>query len=43
LTYRIVKADKKSDYHFASNLSKFIMLAGIFYSLVVYYIISFRL
>lgn len=42
LTYRIVKADKKSDYHFASNLSKFIMLAGIFYSLVVYYIISVR-
>ncbi len=43
LTYRIVKADKKSDYNFASNLSKFIMLAGIFYSLVVYYIISIRL
>lgn len=40
LTYRIVKADKKSDYHFASNLSKLIMLAGILYSLVVYYIIS---
>ncbi len=42
LTYRIVKADKKSDYHLASNLSKFIMLAGIFYSLVVYFIISVR-
>lgn len=42
LTYRIIKADKRSDYHFASNLSKFIMLAGIFYSLVVYFIISVR-
>ena len=42
LTYRIIKADKKSDYRFASNLSKFIMLAGICYSLVVYFIISVR-
>ncbi len=43
LIYRIVKAEKKSDYHFASNLSKFIILAGIFYSLVVYYIISVKM
>lgn len=42
LTYKIVKANKKSDYRFASNLSKVIMLAGIFYSLVVYFIISVR-
>jgi len=42
LTYRIYKADSKSDYHFASNLSKMIMLAGIVYALVVYYIISVK-
>lgn len=40
LTYRMIKADKKSDYRFASNLSKMIMLAGIIYSLVVYFIIT---
>jgi 4-hydroxybenzoate polyprenyltransferase len=42
LTYRMLKADSKQDYRFASNLSKFIMLAGIFYSLVVYFIISVK-
>lgn len=40
LTYKIIVADKKSDYHKASNLSKLIMLAGIFYSLVAHYIIT---
>ena len=32
--YFIIKADNKNDYHFASNLLKFIMLAGILYSIV---------
>ncbi|MCF6240045.1 MAG: geranylgeranylglycerol-phosphate geranylgeranyltransferase [Bacteroidales bacterium] len=32
--YIIIKADDKNDYHFASNLLKFIMLAGILYSKV---------
>ena len=42
LTIKVYKADSKSDYHFASNLSKLIMLAGIVYSVVVYYIISVK-
>ena len=37
LIYKIVKADKKTDYHFASVLMKFIMLTGILYSLVAAY------
>ncbi len=32
--YLIIQADDKSDYRFASNLLKFIMLAGILYSIV---------
>ncbi len=32
--YLIIKADDKEDYRFASNLLKFIMLAGILYSIV---------
>ncbi len=34
LIYVIYKADDKNDYHFASTLLKFIMLAGILYSIV---------
>ncbi len=40
LVYKIIKADKKSDYHFASVFLKFIMLVGISYSLVAAYIFS---
>jgi 4-hydroxybenzoate polyprenyltransferase len=40
LTFLIIKADKKNDYHRASNLTKFIMLAGILYSLVAFVIIT---
>ena len=39
LLYKIIVADVKKDYHSASNLSKVIMLAGIFYALVANYII----
>ncbi len=37
LIYMIIKADDKKDYHKASNLSKFIMLAGILYALLANY------
>jgi len=40
LIYKIIVAGKKSDYHFVSVLMKFIMLAGILYSLVAAYIFS---
>jgi len=40
LTFLIIKADYKNDYHRASNLTKFIMLAGILYSLVAFVIIT---
>jgi len=39
LVYKIIAAEDKKDYHRASNLSKLIMLAGIFYALVANYII----
>jgi len=37
LIYRIIKANSKKDYHFASVLMKFIMLGGLLYSLVAAY------
>ena len=40
LFYKIISADNKKDYHFASNLSKIIMLAGILYALIANYIIN---
>lgn len=40
LFYKIISAENKKDYHFASNLSKIIMLAGIMYALVANYIIN---
>ncbi|MBL7110588.1 MAG: geranylgeranylglycerol-phosphate geranylgeranyltransferase [Bacteroidales bacterium] len=40
LAWIIFKADNKDDYHRASNITKIIMLAGITYSIVVYFIIS---
>jgi 4-hydroxybenzoate polyprenyltransferase len=40
LAWIIFKARDKDDYHRASNLTKIIMLAGISYSIVVYFIIS---
>ncbi len=39
LVYKIIVAENKKDYHRASNVSKLIMLAGIFYALVANYII----
>jgi len=40
LAWIIFKAGNKDDYHRASNITKIIMLAGIAYSIVVYFIIS---
>ena len=40
LVYKIVKANKKADYHFASTFLKFIMLSGILFSLVTAYIFN---
>ena len=40
LAWIIFKAANKDDYHRASNITKIIMLAGIAYSIVVYFIIS---
>jgi 4-hydroxybenzoate polyprenyltransferase len=40
LAYLIIKAENKNHYHQASNLTKFIMLTGILYSLVAFFIIS---
>lgn len=42
LIYKIVRASTKNNYHVASNLTKLIMLAGILYSLVVYFIITYK-
>lgn len=39
LGYKLIKSNKKKDYRWASNLSKLIMLAGIFYAIVANYII----
>lgn len=39
LLYKLLTAKEKKDYHFASNLSKAIMLAGILYALVANYLI----
>ena len=38
----ILRAGNKQDYHRASNLIKSIMLAGIMYSALVFYILNFR-
>lgn len=40
LAYLIIKAENKNHYHQASNLTKLIMLAGILYSLVAFFIIT---
>ncbi len=40
LIYKIIKANDKKDYHFASILSKIIMVLGILYSFVVYFKLS---
>jgi 4-hydroxybenzoate polyprenyltransferase len=39
LSYRLLKASGKKDYHACSNITKLIMLAGILYSVLVYFII----
>lgn len=39
LLFRLVAARDKKDYHFCSNLTKIIMLAGILYSVIFYIII----
>ncbi len=38
LIYKIIQSKNKTHYHFASNLTKFIMLTGLLYSLVANYI-----
>ncbi|PID92151.1 MAG: prenyltransferase [Bacteroidetes bacterium] len=38
----ILRAKKKKHYHHASTLIKFIMLAGILYSLLVFYLLNFK-
>jgi 4-hydroxybenzoate polyprenyltransferase len=40
LIYRILRAGTREDYRSCSNLTKTIMLAGILYSFIVYYIIQ---
>jgi 4-hydroxybenzoate polyprenyltransferase len=40
LVYKIIRAKTKSDYHFANILSKIIMLAGILYSFIAWYIFT---
>lgn len=42
LVYSLIKASSKKAFHFASLFSKFIMLAGMGYAFVAYYIISFK-
>ena len=39
LIFRLISARDKKDYHFCSNLTKLIMLAGILYSVIFYIII----
>jgi len=39
VVYKIIIANDKKDYHWASNITKVIMLTGIFYALVANYII----
>ncbi len=39
LCFRLIAAGDKNDYHFCSNLTKVIMLAGILYSVIFYIII----
>jgi len=43
LLYRIIIAQKKEEFHIASQITKFIMLAGILYSFVVRYIVLSQL
>jgi 4-hydroxybenzoate polyprenyltransferase len=43
LLYRISIAQQKEDFHFASQVTKFIMLSGIMYSSVVRYIVLHQL
>lgn len=40
--FKIIKANSQKDYHLASILMKVIMFFGIFYSVVVWYIINFK-
>lgn len=41
LIYKILKSENKSDWHKASVIAKLIMLAGIMYSMVIFYNFSF--
>ena len=40
LIFRLISARDRRDYHFCSNLTKIIMLSGILYSAVFYFIIQ---
>ena len=42
LGFLLIKASSQKGYHFASIFSKFIMLAGMGYALIAYYIITFK-
>lgn len=42
LVFQLIKATSQKGFHFASKLSKFIMLAGMGYALIAYYIITFK-
>ena len=42
LVFLLIKASSQKGYHFASIFSKFIMLAGMGYALIAYYIITFK-
>ena len=40
LIFRLIASDSQEDYHFCSNMTKIIMLGGILYSLVFYFILK---
>jgi len=42
LSIQILRAEKKKDYHRASTLIKLIMLSGILYSLLVFFLVNFK-
>jgi len=43
LIYKLIKANNKKDFHFASILIKIIMLLGLAYSLIIFFKLSFLL
>ena len=43
LIFRLYKAETQKDYHFLSTFSKFIMLSGLVYAILVHFIIEYQL